>query len=429
MGKRVRLFLLICLLLLLTSCNTSEDQDIETENANTNANTNAEALTEITFFHYKDTLVDGLEAINTAFMEDNTDIKIHQEMIATEYNTLLASKINVNNTPDIFVTGTTSERSIKQYIDEGIIAEISEMEIIQKLPQDLIDSVKTENGDIYILPFLNTARGIIYNEEIFAEAGIETIPKTLEELEIACQKIEALGITPFGIAGIEGWSLGSIPWQVSQEAYSDKAWIDAMWSNEASFLDNGIPAFQFMDLMLKYGNENMMDVDLTSQVTGFATGKYAMVAQGPWFIDTLKDLDEAAVDSARMMAMPVSDNPEDAKLYIDNDLYLLISSQADLEAIDQYFMYIYEGKGKEVFQEKVKVLNAFGIQFETHPVNQDILSYIEANNIIANFQYNHMPEGFWQSNAKVMQEYVMGNVSKEEALKMLDDEWNALVRE
>lgn len=426
MYKQIKFFLLVCLMLFsFASCN-DQANDSNAEKDNTS---NASDSQEITFFHYKETLVDGLEAINNAFMQDNPEIKIRQEMVATEYNTLLASKINVNKTPDIFVTGTTSERSIKPYIDEKLIAELSNLEIIKKLPQELIDSVRTESGDIYVLPFLNTARGIIYNKQIFEDAGIDELPKTLDELEVVCQKIKALGITPFGIAGSEGWSLGSIPWQVAQEAYSDKAWIDAMWKKEASFLDNGLPAFQFMDLMLKYGNENLMDVDFTKQVVGFSSGKYAMVAQGPWFIDTLKDIDQDSVANAHMMAIPVSNNPQDAKLYIDNDVYLLISSQADLESIDKYFLYIYEGRGKNIFQEKVKVLNAFGIQFETHPVNQDILKYIESDNIIVNFQYNHMPDGFWQSNAKVMQEYVMGKVSKEEALKMLDDEWNALARE
>lgn len=383
---------------------------------------------QMTIMHYKETLVPGLDAIIDGFVEVNANAEIKQEMIATEYNTVLQSKIQVNKTPDVFVAGSIGDVALRKYVENGIVADISELEIIKKLPSELIEPLKDSEGKIYVLPFLNTGRGIIYNVELFEKAGISELPKTLEEMKLACEKLVAIGVTPFAIAGAEGWSLGSIPWQVSQEIYSSEEWIRRRWEGISKFEDLPLETFDFFDLMVEFGNKDPIRMDFMGQIKGFAVGEYAMMAQGPWAIDLVIEIEPSFYENARMMAIPVSNDPSQSKLYYDNDLYFLVSTDADLELVDEFFSFIFEGEGREIFSKEVKILNAFDISFETHNVNQSIMEYVQAGNIITNFQYNHMPDGFWQSNAKVMQSYLLGDVDKIEALRMLDIEWDALTR-
>ena len=387
----------------------------------------AEAV-EITWFHYKDTVVDGFDAIFRGFNDTYPNLSVDQEMISTEYNTVLMTKINAGSTPDLFVV-SPGERALAPYIDEGVIQDVSGMEIMSRLPASVVDSVRHSDGNIYSIPFLNTARGVIYNEAIFEQAGVTSVPRTLSEMREAAEKIEAIGVTPFGISGADGWSLGSLPWQIAQEHFSTPEWIEDKWAGNASFADNAEPAFGFLDLMLEFTHDRPMDTDFMEKVTKFATGEVAMIVQGPWATDMAIDLDPDMAQNAKMMAMPVSENPADARLYLDTDMYLVVGADADLDAIDKLLLYIYEGGGRDIFAEQVRTINAFGIDFDSHATNESIFEYINAGDVIAVFQYNNMPDGFWQANANVMQEYVLGNVDRAGAMRMLDEEWASMVRD
>jgi raffinose/stachyose/melibiose transport system substrate-binding protein len=58
----------------------------------------------------------------------------------------------------------------------------------------------TYNNDIWAVPVENcSVAGIFYNKRTFSDNGI-AVPKTLGELEAACDKFLSLGIQPFGLA-------------------------------------------------------------------------------------------------------------------------------------------------------------------------------------------------------------------------------------
>ncbi len=91
--------------------------------------------------------------------------------------------------------------------------------------------VGTYQGKLYAVPYAITPHGFWYNKDLMAKAGIKSVPKTMDELMIACQKIKdtlgADGVYALGVdtTKIDYSLIGFIPW---------------MWTFGARPLENGI---------------------------------------------------------------------------------------------------------------------------------------------------------------------------------------------
>ncbi len=52
---------------------------------------------------------------------------------------------------------------------------------------------------------------------------------------------------------------------------------------------------------------------------------------------------------------------------------------------------------------------------------------MNADNAISEIQYMNAPDGWWQNQALLMQEYLMGALTQDQMLERLDAEWASLV--
>ena len=67
--------------------------------------------------------------------------------------------------------------------------------------------IKEVGGQLLNLGIAKEARNtIFYNKDMFAKAGITTLPKTYTEFEAACEKLKAAGFTPMITDGGSGAS-------------------------------------------------------------------------------------------------------------------------------------------------------------------------------------------------------------------------------
>ena len=75
------------------------------------------------------------------------------------------------------------------------------VDIVQALGQ-------SEPGAVNGVPFANNASGVLYNEELFAQQGVE-VPTTWDELIAAAKTFQAAGITPFYGMLADAWTAQS----------------------------------------------------------------------------------------------------------------------------------------------------------------------------------------------------------------------------
>jgi raffinose/stachyose/melibiose transport system substrate-binding protein len=144
-----------------------------------------------------------------------------------------------------------------------------------------------QGGAVWAVPETRDAIGIYYNKAILKAAGVGAFPQTWAEFEAACAKIKAAGKTCFAMDG---------------------DWVTLlMWANligtqpdGVAFLNGGIrsgdyaanPAVVKATEALKrwhaegFVNANAFSGEYQNAATQFISGKAAMIANGPWMVNS-----------------------------------------------------------------------------------------------------------------------------------------------
>ena len=167
----------------------------------------ADKKTVVTYFQYKTEIVDQLDKMVRIFGEQNPNIEIEIESTNLSYGMLFKTKVASGNIPDVFAVGKFSE--MVDYLDAGILEDITDEPFMERI----VDAAKpavTYNERMYLLPLDLAGLGVIYNKDLFRQAGIASPPKTVSDLKDVIQKIKNIGVIPFGVAFKDSWTLAHL---------------------------------------------------------------------------------------------------------------------------------------------------------------------------------------------------------------------------
>lgn len=163
----------------------------------------AEALSgKIVVASNRTDLENELNEYAQAFMNLHPGTTVEFETIK-EYEDVVATRIAGGEAPDLFYA-IDDKMYTSNYQDYFLP--------IDDLPftaDDILfyENGRGEDGSLYVLPLTVSYCGMIYNKKAFAEAGIETVPMTVEEFLADCEKLKEAGITPVGTAFKDVWPI------------------------------------------------------------------------------------------------------------------------------------------------------------------------------------------------------------------------------
>ncbi|MDN4472215.1 ABC transporter substrate-binding protein [Demequina zhanjiangensis] len=190
------------------------------------------------------------------------------------------------------------------------------------------------SGSFYGVPNYGEFVFLYYNEDMFAEQGIE-VPTTLDELEAAMAAFSDAGITPLTTSAQE-YPMGQLWYQLALSQ------ADRQWVNDYQLYENPV---DWTGPEVSYANETLVDwLDngyISSEVTGmtaedaglqFINGEVPMFYSGSWWygrmlsditgfdfgITNWPDTTLTPGSGGNMWVIPVeSEQPELAKVFID----------------------------------------------------------------------------------------------------------------
>jgi len=213
--------------------------------------------------------------------EKETGVKITADILQNDYQTVLKTRINSGDIPDIFITSAYNDNKVYKDYSYNL-----DKEPFMKNVQPAILSSVMLDGHVTGYPFVVQSHSFIYNKTLFKKAGITKLPQTLAEYEDACKKLTAAGIQPFSTGFAEWWVLPQTTYPSMSDAYNgdyDKLFSDVE-SGKLKFGD--LPQVDFaldlIDLIKKYGGTKPMESTFDIQVSDFANGKAAIIHQGSW---------------------------------------------------------------------------------------------------------------------------------------------------
>ena len=242
-------------------------------------------------FQFKSEAINLFDRICADFNDANPDIVVTQNFQANNITSLRARLVK-GDMPDLITIngdynyGALTRTSI--FYDFGRTALLDGVNpafasILNTLGQG-------GEGQTNGLAFADNGSGIIYNKDVFAEAGLEP-PTTWNELIGICDELTGRGINPFYWATKDNWTGAPAFSSLSGSFLTDGV---AAWYAKRADLSSGTsfaeltPVFEKMLQAYSYGNSDKAGLGYNDGNQGFAQGKGAMYWHGTYAIPAIR---------------------------------------------------------------------------------------------------------------------------------------------
>lgn len=162
----------------------------------------------LTFGSWRTDDVAQMERILAAFHEAHPDITVQfAPTDPPEYDAALRTQLETGTGPDVFYlrsTGITFD-----LYNEGHLVPVDDLEGLANMTPESIETWTADDGQVVGIGYIATSAGVFYNEDIFAELGLE-VPGTWEEFLQVSQEIQDAGYEPIANASGDSWTVATL---------------------------------------------------------------------------------------------------------------------------------------------------------------------------------------------------------------------------
>lgn len=329
-------------LVALTACSSDGDNDADTPGG-ADGDFSGETLT-VLHFEGQDSAMGIAWDRAIEIFEEETGATVNLELTAFETLRTTAEQLfDSSDAPDVaeFNKGNATAGQLAAI---GVIQPLDDAYEQYGWSDLLADSVATTamydedgvmgSGNYYGVPNYGEFTFLYYNEDLFAEHGVD-VPESLEDIEAAAQAFVDAGITPFAQSAQE-YPLGQ-QWYQLALSQADRAFVDA-YQLYTEPVDWHGPALTYATETLVEWIENgyiaTASTGMTAEDAGleFINGQAPMFYSGSWwygrFLSEISDFELGITNwpgteltpgsGGNMWVIPVeSKQPELAEIFID----------------------------------------------------------------------------------------------------------------
>jgi raffinose/stachyose/melibiose transport system substrate-binding protein len=229
-------------------------------------------------------VTNGFDPVIEAFQKDYPNITVKWTKFGTdEFKQALRVGASAGKMPDAWFNwgGSLAYPYSRAGLTLDLTPRIGELKLDQILVPTAIELAK-DQGKLWGVPNRVVPMTIVYRKEIFEKAGVQ-VPTTFAELEAACAKLKAAGITPFSLGGKFSWMTMRftdffIEHFAGPKGHDAIKSMDASWDQEAV-----VKAFAKLKEWNDKGyfNQGFLNVDPATNMQLVYQGKAAMVLEVP----------------------------------------------------------------------------------------------------------------------------------------------------
>lgn len=411
---------------LLAGCGSTPAADTSTTGAT--GETAADQPVTINMFTASPEYTDAFNAYIEEYKKVKPNVTINLEIMQADYNTVLKSRIAAGSTPDVFQT--TAGGDIDTYADYS--ADLTNEPLAAAMTDAVRANMSSLDGKVLGFPVKGNLFALIYNKDLFEQAGITEPPKTVAEMDEAIAKLEAKGITPFANAYKEWWVWKHI-FQHYVDAAADDAGITAQElvnkfiKGETTFSEYPLLTdnfFAFIDTTIAHGTDKPLERDSNAEVSDFASGKAAMMTgKGAWDEEAIMKINPDF--KLGIMGYPVSDKAEQSQIITGADQALRINKDSAVAPQTiEFFNWLYTSDyGKNWFSQVAKVIppikDAPLPDLQMPKEMDEILKTEKSGDLSVNYSL----DTFHQKFGEIMQAYIGKNKTKEQAIEEIQQAW------
>jgi len=280
MLKQKNVYMIIVLMLtlsmLLVGC--AKTEEVATEEG--------EEEVTISFWHaYSEVEIEKLETVVIpAFEAANPNIKVEALTVPyDEFRRKLMTSIAGGTAPDLIRADIIW---VPEFAYMGALAKLDEvMPDFDTYKEAVFPGPLSTNflkDHYYGLPLDTNTRILIYNMQMFKDAGIEVPPATMDEFLTDCEKIKALGEDKYCFAdgGTYAWAVNPWIWSFGGDITDEDITVASGYLNGESTET----AYEYLKNLVDLGyiHPGILGGGVDAW-GGFGNNEIAMLLEGPWF--------------------------------------------------------------------------------------------------------------------------------------------------
>ncbi|MFE5669986.1 ABC transporter substrate-binding protein [Agromyces sp. NPDC056523] len=381
---------------------------------------------KLDFFQFKGEALEDFEEIIADFEAENPDIDVVQNQVA-DADTTIRTLLVKNRTPDVITLNASG--NFGRLAQAGVFADFSDEPVlgtINPAVQEILADLGNAEGEVNGLGYVNNADGIIYNQDIFEEQGLE-VPETWDELIAVCDELQDAGITPFYGTLAENWTglpsfngLGAYPAQDDFFNQMREQGADTGPESDVSFSKDFEETLAQQYELFSYTQEGYRGRSYDDGNAAFANGEVAMLMQGIWAVNPIKQVNPDV--RAAIFPYPATDSPDDRLLVSGVDVVVTMGKDTPhREEAMRFIEYLFEEDVIEDFAASQNMVPSVeGAQLSDDPSIQSVAPWFEEGRITG-FIDHQIPPSI--PLAQIDQEFLFTG-DAEAALATLDREWS-----
>lgn len=255
------------------------------------------------------------------FVEENPEIEVQNDSIYEEaaYNNKLKVALSTGETPSIFYYPAIA--GLTEWAQNGVLLDLTDaLAADEAWNSTFLDGALATYDlsaygaeGIYALPNELNVDAVFYNKALFEKAGIAEVPETMDELYEAIDKLNAAGITPFGVGGKNTWVMGHIFNNILAKRIGREG-IIALGTGEKKWTDaDVVECLQITKDLKEKGAfaEGFEGMDYNTQMNQFLTGEVAMISHSSPIIPEMLSSESEILDDISFFPFPsFEDKPE-----------------------------------------------------------------------------------------------------------------------
>ena len=157
-------------------------------------------ITEITLLHGRGTMEKSDQEMRQIYMDfekENPDVKLNIISMPSDEKVNMKTRemLAVGKVPDIVFTDGGKDSLYTFMVQYGYALDLmpylsADHEFAASITSEILEDWVTDDGKLYMVTDVLMPVGYWYNEQIFQNAGIRSVPTTWEEFYECCQKIQ-----------------------------------------------------------------------------------------------------------------------------------------------------------------------------------------------------------------------------------------------
>lgn len=211
-----------------------------TNNTNSGGSGSSDTPVKMTFWH--NGTGDKAQAywadVIKAFNDKYPNVTVTAEVVQNEeLDGKLQTAMLANTAPDVFLQRGGGK--LQDMINANQVKDITSLiDPAVKTAMGGAFTTGTIGGKIYAMPMSVTPEGLWYSKDLFAQAGITTLPTDMASLNEAVTKLRAIGVAPIAVGAADAWpaahwfysfALRECSQSTIENLATDKEWKDPCW--------------------------------------------------------------------------------------------------------------------------------------------------------------------------------------------------------